>query len=297
MFQLPPGMNYKQFQAAGSPGYRSDALPFQEGGYTNAAGGSVRQSSRYGNAQPMQPQGRGTPYPGGPARMLAPGTAPGTSDAPWYDAPFAVLKRYDQAQPMQPQGRGTPYPGGPLGALAPDAAPGTRDTPGPGGHWYGPAGPSPQQPFDQNRWMQQEIDRYKKRYEEKQRNDSLTQQLDYWKNMFGGQGTSAQKPQQPWSGSPMGGPLDNGYQSFGGGQYTNGQGQGFMGSMSFAPGTPASYQNQAYGNWANSQGYFQPPTPGTPYGAYKPHPPPHDPLKKQAWGRAAAGLAPGMWKY
>jgi hypothetical protein len=46
---------------------------------------------------------------------------------------------------------------------------------------------------------------------------------------------------------------------FGGGQYTNGQGQGFMGSMSFAPGTPASYQNQAYGNWANSQGYFQQP--------------------------------------
>jgi hypothetical protein len=37
--------------------------------------------------------------------------------------------------------------------------------------------------------------------------------------------------------------------------------------MSFAPGTPASYQNQAYGNWANSQGYFQPPSQGTPYGA------------------------------
>jgi hypothetical protein len=68
----------------------------------------------------------------------------------------------------------------------------------------------------------------------------------------------------------MGGPLDNGYQSFGGGPYTNGQGQEFTASVSFAPGLSDAYRNQAYGNWANSQGYFQQPSPGTPYGAYTP---------------------------
>lgn len=40
--------------------------------------------------------------------------------------------------------------------------------------------------------------------------------------------------------------------------YVNQQGQAFQGSMSFAPGTPQSYQNQAYGNFANQQGYYQP---------------------------------------
>lgn len=44
--------------------------------------------------------------------------------------------------------------------------------------------------------------------------------------------------------------------------YVNQQGQAFQGSMSFAPGTPQSYQNQAYGNFANQQGYYQPPSQG-----------------------------------
>lgn len=47
--------------------------------------------------------------------------------------------------------------------------------------------------------------------------------------------------------------------------FVNQQGQQFAGSMSFAPGTPQSYQDQAYGNFANQQGYFQPPSQGTPY--------------------------------
>lgn len=54
--------------------------------------------------------------------------------------------------------------------------------------------------------------------------------------------------------------------------YTNAQGQGFAGTMSFAPGTPVEYQNQAYGQFAGSQGYYPgsarpvpPPPQGTPY--------------------------------
>jgi hypothetical protein len=40
--------------------------------------------------------------------------------------------------------------------------------------------------------------------------------------------------------------------------YANQQGQQFRGTMSFAPGTSQAYQNQAYGNYANQQGYYQP---------------------------------------
>lgn len=40
--------------------------------------------------------------------------------------------------------------------------------------------------------------------------------------------------------------------------FVNPQGQQFQGTMSFAPGTSQAYQNQAYGNYANQQGYYQP---------------------------------------
>jgi len=43
--------------------------------------------------------------------------------------------------------------------------------------------------------------------------------------------------------------------------YVNQQGQQFQDTMSFAPGTSQAYQNQAYGNYANQQGYYQPPQP------------------------------------
>jgi hypothetical protein len=294
MFQLPPGMNYKQFQAAGFPGYKSDAMPFNaqhpnaqsipgyasdgRGGYTNAAGGSVRQSSRYGNAQPEAPS----------------------------------IPRYDQAQPMQPQGRGTPYPGGSAGALAPDAAPGTRDTPGPGSqHWYGDdwrPSPTLKKLIDQNRWqpdltgIKTAGNAYAHGTPQSQPSQPTTPTIQKYgspdQQPVGPDGgpwrTGGRLPrpdqmgqhiyQPSYGGSPQGLPPGENFSPFGGspfsdswvkqprndmfggGQYTNGQGQGFMGSMSFAPGTPASYQNQAYGNWANSQGYFQPPSPGTPYG-------------------------------
>lgn len=40
------------------------------------------------------------------------------------------------------------------------------------------------------------------------------------------------------------------------GQYVNQQGELFTGSMSFAPGTPQEYRDQAYGQYANRQGFF-----------------------------------------
>lgn len=238
--------------------------------------------------------------------------------APKQSAPS--IPRYDQAQPMQPSSPGTPY-----GAY------------------------TPQQPFDQNRWQMGGRPADTPQLQPSQPTTPTIQQYGSpdqqpmgpdggpWRT--GGRlprpDQMGQHMYQPsYGGSPQGLPPGGNFSPFGGspfsdswvkqprndmfggGQYTNGQGQGFMGSMSFAPGTPASYQNQAYGNWANSQGYFQPPSPGTPYiagekaapdatarmqllrdayGAYTPQPPTHNPLKKQAWGRAAAGLAPGMW--
>jgi hypothetical protein len=159
---------------------------------------------------------------------------------------------------------------------------------------------TPQQPFDQNRWRTDltgtgpagdgfhYADGTPIRMEKKsawQYADGTPKRMEQLKRME--QQSAPTDPkynhpgQQPWSGSPMGGPLDNGIKSFGGGQYTNGQGQGFMGSMSFAPGTSDAYRNQAYGNWANSQGYFQQPSQGTPYGADTPQPTaaPYDPWR------------------
>lgn len=51
--------------------------------------------------------------------------------------------------------------------------------------------------------------------------------------------------------------------------YVNNQGQQFAGTMSFAPGTSDAYRNQAFGNWANSQGYYKQPSQvtGDPRGA------------------------------
>jgi hypothetical protein len=43
--------------------------------------------------------------------------------------------------------------------------------------------------------------------------------------------------------------------------FVNQQGQQFQDTMSFAPGTSQAYQNQAYGNYANQQGYYQPQSP------------------------------------
>lgn len=40
--------------------------------------------------------------------------------------------------------------------------------------------------------------------------------------------------------------------------YVNQSGQQFSGTQSYAPGTSEQYQNEAYGGWANSQGYSQP---------------------------------------
>ena len=52
--------------------------------------------------------------------------------------------------------------------------------------------------------------------------------------------------------------------------FVNQQGQQFQGTMSFAPGTSQAYQNQAYGNYANQQGYYQPQ--GSPPQAQQPAP-------------------------
>jgi hypothetical protein len=41
--------------------------------------------------------------------------------------------------------------------------------------------------------------------------------------------------------------------------FVNAQGDLFAGSMSFAPGTPEDYRTQAYGNFANRNGYYQQP--------------------------------------
>ena len=49
--------------------------------------------------------------------------------------------------------------------------------------------------------------------------------------------------------------------------FVNQQGQQFQGTMSFEPGTSQAYQNQAYGNYANQQGYYQP---RVSQGAYRP---------------------------
>lgn len=68
-------------------------------------------------------------------------------------------------------------------------------------------------------------------------------------NPFLGQGLGYPSVQpQPQPASP--------YQPF-----LNNQGQEFTGSMSFAPGTPDGYRNQAYGNFANQGGFYQPPAP------------------------------------
>jgi hypothetical protein len=73
--------------------------------------------------------------------------------------------------------------------------------------------------------------------------------------------------------------------------YTNNQGQGFMGSMSFAPNTPVSYQNQAYGQFANSQGYYQ-----QPQGAqrFAPQFPPNQPAAQQASPQSAFAFRQGQ---
>jgi len=86
--------------------------------------------------------------------------------------------------------------------------------------------------------------------------DSMIQRLN---QAFGGQGdpfTFAQPQVTP-------------YQPF-----VNQQGQQFQGTMSFAPGTSQAYQNQAYGNYANQQGYYQPQQQGSPSVAQAPYTPP-----------------------
>ena len=59
----------------------------------------------------------------------------------------------------------------------------------------------------------------------------------------------------PWSkpGDSTLGQQESPYQPF-----VNNQGQKFTGTMSFAPGTPQEYQNQAYTNYANKNGFYQP---------------------------------------
>ena len=56
------------------------------------------------------------------------------------------------------------------------------------------------------------------------------------------------------------------------GQYVNQQGEVFTGSMSFAPGTPQEYRDQAYGQYANRQGFFLQPVPAGQ--AFSPQPTP-----------------------
>lgn len=56
------------------------------------------------------------------------------------------------------------------------------------------------------------------------------------------------------------------------GQYVNQQGELFTGSMSFAPGTPQEYRDQAYGQYANRQGFFLQPVPAGQ--AFSPQPTP-----------------------
>lgn len=101
MFQLPPGMSYKQFQAAGMPGYKSDALPYKEGGYINDRGGSVR-----GGRQPPPPVNVVSRTPNGGyindrGGYTGPSGSRNTAPPP--------MPRYDQAQPVQQPSQGTPY--------------------------------------------------------------------------------------------------------------------------------------------------------------------------------------------
>ena len=102
--------------------------------------------------------------------------------------------------------------------------------------------------------MQREIDMRSRQARQRQRIDELQNQLN-------GFSANTCQPKPPSGSSPWGGFGNDVFTPLTSGQspYTNSQGQGFMGSMSFAPNTPVSYQNQAYGKFANSQGYYQQP--------------------------------------
>lgn len=86
--------------------------------------------------------------------------------------------------------------------------------------------------------------------------------------------------------------------------FVNSRGNAFQGSMSFEPGTSQQYQNQAYGNWANGQGYYQQPSgqswsgfSGTPR-AFQPYQPsPYQPspasFANEGWNTGSKPYTPG----
>jgi len=88
--------------------------------------------------------------------------------------------------------------------------------------------------------------------------DYMTKNPDKWTR-----GPSTRRPQAPQvaaGGDPFtfAQPQVTPYQPF-----VNQQGQQFQDTISFAPGTSQAYQNQAYGNYANEQGYYQPQSPAS----------------------------------
>lgn len=285
MFQMPPGMGYKQFQAAGMPGYKSDIYqPPAANGERNAAGGSVYQPSRFGKTAPSMP-------------------------------------RYDQAQPVQQPSQGTPYgafdqgrwqmgnqPPAPKQPTSPPTAP---PTPGVKNYGTGGAFPTPEQ------MMQQEIDAYQKRYQREQSRNSLKQQLDYWKNMFDKPAKPTMAPPQQqgfedgWNmiGQPPAPPtmtppqkrewgdvvLFNGQQ----GAWNGGQQFGQMpqaGNSMFAGGWPDATRTPAFG------GFGQPTFGGgrqlEQFGGFNPRQQPQSfPGAQQPFanGGTPQGFLPGMW--
>jgi hypothetical protein len=211
-------------------------------------------------------------------------------------APAAVPSRPSpgQANPIAPKSQGTPYQ-----AYAPQAAPRQTATGNPQGAYA--AAPANQRPPDfqmgvaQTPWGQS-MDPFVERNafinqinQQRMQNQlafntggptnpaaGLTPGLNYQQAMQQaglGNGAPSMSPNYGDSmisrlnqafGAPAG-QQPNSFQPF-----VNNQGQKFTGTMSFAPGTPQEYQNQAYTNYANKNGFYQPTGPAATQSAGQP---------------------------
>lgn len=334
MFQMPPGMSYKQFQAAGMPGYKSDALPYKEGGYINSAGGSVsggrhplppvnivartadggyindRGGSVRGGRQPLpsvnkntapaapKPQtgirgGKNMTYEGLVGEGYHPDRAKEimAEQQKFFPAqPTPSMPRYDQAQPVQQSSQGTPYGAfdqgrwqmgnQPPAPKQPTSPPPAQPTPGVTN--YGTGGGLP----TQEQTMQREIADYQRRYQSQQQSDSLKQQLDYWKNMFGNpaQPTMAPPQKQAWGDAV---PFNGQQGSWNGGQQFGQMPQG--GNPMFAGGWPSATRTPSFGG-------------GQQFGGFNPWQQPQFQISNHtqrpfANGGTPQGFLPGMWAY
>lgn len=248
MFQLPPGMNYKQFQAAGMPGYKSDVLPYKEGGYINSAGGSVS-----GGRHPLPPVNIvSRTADGGYINDRGGSVRGGRQPLP------SVNKNTAPAAP-KPQtgiwgGKNMTYEGLVGEGYHPDRA---KEIMAEQQKFF-PAQQTPSMPrYDQAQPVQQPSQ------------GTPYGAFDQGRLQMGNQPPAPKRPTSPPPAQPSQG-RSNPY------GFYDANGNVFPGTISFAPGTSEEKRQKAYERFANDSGFF---SPGT-------APPTMAPPQKRAWGDA-----------